>query len=773
MAKRKRIRRRKRKFFSTLMQKKLVLLYVVIVLAFIFLLGNVVVMNASKGNEYTKDILRQQDYGGNNIPSKRGDIMDVNGTKLATSERVFTVMMDNMAILEDPDYVEPTKDVLINIFGADPETVEQQLTEFPESRYFVIARDVPYENEVKYEEVMDMQKEAEKKLQQAINNSDTKVRMEDVLTEQEIAAYNVHGLWLEEGYKRNYPYNTFACDLIGFVMGSSSSGFVGFNGIEASYNSELNGTDGKKYGYLNSNSQFETTITEPIPGNSVRTTIDMEAQSIVEYHVKAMNDSLKNLYREGEGSKATGVVVMNPQNGEIIAMASYPTYNLNDPYDLSMYFDEDYYKQRTLDDIRANLASTADDMEIEELTAFFGTDIAAEYSLDDLRYLRRQAFLNLTDEELSAYYTDEEYKEKLRKMESQVLNEEWANFCTDVPFEPGSTAKPFTVAAGLESGALNGKEVYDCGGFLHRGDHDIYCANKYGHGPQNLKQSIANSCNVALMYIGQALGVEQFCRFQSIFGFGQPSGIDLAEAETSYLIYKAEDMGDADLATNAFGQNFYVTMTQLCASFCSLVNGGYYYEPHVVKQIEDVNGNVVKTIAPKVTRRTISEETSELVKEYMLSVVTEGTATKAQIPGYDIGGKTGTAEKIPRDTGKYVISFIGYAPQDNPEVVIYCVMDEPNVEKQDNGSYTTILAEQIMEDLFPYLGITRNDNQIVMPTGHIYSNLLKPDGSLEQTGEENVSADENTGDEQTDNSDAENTEHSETENSETEDNESQ
>lgn len=240
-------------------------------------------------------------------------------------------------------------------------------------------------------------------------------------------------------------------------------------------------------------------------------------------------------------------------------------------------------------------------------------------------------------------------------------------FCVSDTYEPGSTIKPFTVAAGLETGALTGDEYFNCGGMLHVGDHDIHCINRSGHGTQSLKEAVENSCNVALMQIGSMIGVDDFCKYQHIFGFGELTGIDLpGDASTAGLLYTPENMDDASLATNAFGQNFNVTMTQLIAGFCSLINGGEYYEPHIVKQIQDENGNIISNEEPVLVKRTISQETSTMVKDYMRGVVLNGSGNKADMEAYEVGGKTGTAEKLPRDNGKYLVSFIGYAPQENP-----------------------------------------------------------------------------------------------------------
>lgn len=593
------------------MQKKLVLLFVAIILAFVFLIGRITYINAANGEDYTRIVLDQQQYDSRTIPFKRGDIVDRNGTKMATSERVYNVILDVKVMTSDEDSIEPTIQVLKDCFEIDEDEVRDLIEESPSSRYNILKKGVDYETYKKFE---------------AIDEDDENYP-------------DVAGIWLEEDYVRTYPYNTLASDVIGFTV----DGNVGSNGIEASYNNILNGTDGREYGYLDETSTVERTVKEAVNGDTVMSTIDLQVQSIVEKHILEFNEQHKNEASAGEGSKNTAVIVMNPQNGEILAEASYPNYDLNQPRDLTKY-----YTQETID--------------------------------------------AMSDEE-----------------QLETLNSLWNNFCVSDTYEPGSTFKPFTIAAGLETGILTGDETYYCGGVLHVGDHDIHCSNRDGHGTQTLKQALENSCNVALMEIGEALGAEEFCRYQELFGFGEYTGIDLpGEGETSGLLYTPENMDAASLATNAFGQNFNVTMTQLAASFCSLINGGNYYEPHVVKQIQDENGNVTENIDPVLVKKTISEETSEVIKDYMLGVVQEGTGSSAAVEGYDIGGKTGTAEKLPRGNGKYLVSFIGYAPQENPEVVVYVVVDEPNVAAQASSSYATELASGIMSEIFPYLGITKS-----------------------------------------------------------------
>ncbi len=637
----------KRKF-PKMMQKKLAILFVCVVLAFTILVGRITYINASSGDKYTKKVLDQQQYDSRVIPYKRGDITDANGTKLATSERVYNVILDLKVMLSKKENVEPTIKVLVDCFGIEESVVRQLIEEKPESRYNILLKGISYDKAKEFE---------------TINENDKEYP-------------NIEGIWLEDDYVRTYPYNTLASDLIGFT----SAGNVGSVGLERYYNEVLNGVDGREYGYLEKDSSLERTVKEAQNGNTVVTTIDANLQRIVESQILQFNEEHQNEATQGMGSKNTAVMIMNPNTGAILAEASYPNYDLNNPRDLSGYFSTE---------------------EIEAMN-------------------------------------DEQSLEELNKI--------WKNFCVSDTFEPGSTMKPFTVALGLETGKLSGNESYYCGGSLHVGDHDIHCHNRSGHGMQTVEEAIANSCNVALMQMAETIGNEDFCKYQRIFGFGQYTGIDLpGEALTAGLLYTAESMGAADLATNSFGQNFNVTMTQLTAGFCSLINGGNYYEPHVVSQIKDESGSVIENIEPVLRKKTISEKTSTVVKKYMKAVLDYGTGSTAQVEGYDIGGKTGTAEKLPRGQGNYVLSFIGYAPQENPEVVIYVVIDEPNVDNQSASSYVTQLSANIMAEVFPYLNITMIDG---------YTPSIQPVTAQESSTNENEEAYEQSYDDE-DNSYAE------------------
>lgn len=603
-----------RQKFTKGMQKKLVILFMLILLAFVILIGRITYINASEGENYTKIVLDQQQYTSRTIPFKRGDIVDSNGTKLATSERVYNVILDAKVLLSNEKkaetYKQATTEALQTYFGIEAETVLNILEEDPTSRYTILKKGIDYDTAKAYEKAVE-------------GNTD------------------IQGIWLEEDYVRKYPYDTLACDVIGF----SVDGNVGASGLEAYYNSTLNGTDGRKYGYQNTEASTTQTVKEPVNGSTIVTTLDANLQSIVEKHLSAFYEEHRNEATQGGGFKNGAVIMMNPNTGEILAMSSLPIFDLNNPRDLSNYYSE------------------------EQIAA-----MSSEEKLD-------------------------------------ILNGLWRNFCVSDTYEPGSTIKPFTVATGLEIGKLTGDETYYCGGYLHVGDHDIKCISydEGGHGYQNLTQVMENSCNVALMEIGLDIGTEEFSKYQHIFGFGEYSGIDLpGDAATSALLYQPDNMGSTDLATNSFGQNFNVTMVQLISGFCSLINGGNYYEPHVVKAIRDENGNVTETIEPVLEKRTISKKTSEMLKSYMHSVVENGSGKYAKVEGYDVGGKTGTAEKLPRGENKNVDSFIGYAPQDNPEIVVYVVIDEPNVPNQARCSnQISQLAADIMKEAFPYLNITK------------------------------------------------------------------
>ena len=611
-----------RQKFPKRMQKKLVLLFVSIVLAFVGLIARVTYINATNGEKYTKIVLDQQQYNSRLIPFKRGDILDRNGTVIATSERVYNVILDAYVMLAKDDKVDretivQVKEAVEECFEIEASEIDKIVEENPSGRYNVLKKKVTYAQAQKFEA---LKKE---------------VYTDENGNEHKKYPY-VSCLWLEEDFIRSYPYNYLASDLIGFTV----AGNVGNGGLEAAYNSILNGTNGREYGYQDTDASLERTVKNAVNGKTVVSTIDITLQSIVEKHIMAFNEQYRNNVTTGPGSKNTAVIIMNPNTGEILAEASYPNYDLNNPRDLTPYYSEE------------DIAEMSDETRLKNLNAV------------------------------------------------------WRNFCVSDTFEPGSTIKPFTIATGLEDGLLSGNESYNCTGSLPVANRHISCHKRAGHGIQNLGQGIANSCNVVLMHVANKLGANELYRYQDIFGFGQKTGVDLP-GESAGVMFDPEKMGPLELATSSFGQGFNVTMTQMVASFASLINGGNYYKPHVVKQIRDESGNVLENISPVLVKKTISPETSKTLKDYMLLTMTEGTGKAAQVEGYTIGAKTGTAEKLPRGNGKHVLSYMGYAPADNPEVLVYVVIDEPNVEDQTVSSYVKDLSKAIMSEAFPYLNITK------------------------------------------------------------------
>ena len=613
-----------RQKFPKRMQRKLVMLFVAIVLAFVGLIVRTTYINAKNGEKYTKIVLDQQQYNSRIIPFKRGDILDRNGTVIATSKRVYNVILDAYVMLAkdekaDMETIVQVKEAVSTCFGIESSIIDDVVEENASSRYVILAKKVSYE-----------QAQAFKAMKEEVYT--------DEKGEQHKKYPNISCIWLEDDYIRSYPYNTLASDVIGFTV----AGNVGNAGIEASYNSILNGTDGREYGYQDTDASLERTVKNPANGESVVSTIDITLQSIVEKHIIAFNEEHKNEARSGEGSKNTAVIIMNPNTGEILAEASYPNFDLNNPRDLSRYYSEE---------------------SIEKMSS---------------------------DEKL------------------ETLNKLWRNFCVSDSYEPGSPIKPFTMAAALENGTLQGGEVYNCTGSKVVAGTTIRCANRSGHGMQTLAEGIANSCNVVLMNVVSALGPNEFSRYQKIFGFGQKTGIDLpGEADTSGLLYSADKLRPVELATHSFGQSFNATATQMVAGFASIINGGNYYKPHVVKQIRDEYGNVIENINPILLKKTISEETSAQLRSYMAKTMTEGTGINAKVEGYSMGGKTGTAEKLPRGNGNYLLSIMAFAPAEKPEVLVYVVIDEPNVDHQATSMLVTGLARNIMEEAFPYLNITK------------------------------------------------------------------
>lgn len=613
------------------MRMKLVWLFGMVVLAFVGLGIRITVINASQGNQYSKQVLSQsqQKYDSRVIPFKRGDITDRNGVVLATSEKVYKVILDCKVVNTKEEYVEPTIKALVAVMGLDEETVRKKLEDetTKDSQYQILQSNVSINQKKAFEDYTDVSGEEAK----------------EKLTKEEIAERsNIKGVWFEEDYRRVYPLNSTASHLVGFTYTGNSADW----GIEGYYSSTLNGVNGRQFGYYNSDADVEQNIIDPINGNSVESTIDLNIQQVVEKYISNFMDGMANGPRGAEGAANVGVIVANPKNGEILAMATDNPYDLNDPRDLTSYYSQDEINGMDNDTMLENL-----------------------YGI-------------------------------------------WKNYCISDAFEPGSTVKPLTIGAALDADVVQPSDTFVCDGYQMFGGTRIRCAIYPGaHGTETLSDLIKHSCNDGLMQIGALLGPEEFLKYQKIFNFGATTGIDLP-GEATGILHTEESLssGSTELASASFGQGYTCTMIQEIAAICSVINGGYYYQPHVVSKILNEDGDVIKDVQPVVTKQTVSSDVSALIRQYMGTVMeSDGTGAAAKVDGYSMGGKTGTAQKYPREEKKYLVSFIGFAPLDDPQVVVYVVVDEPNTEYQADSLYAQYIYKGVMTEILPYLNIFQDE----------------------------------------------------------------
>ena len=613
------------------MKLKLAGVFGIALLALVSLLVGITIINAKFGNKYTQQVLSQsqQQYTNKTLPFKRGSITDRNGTMLANSVKVYNLILDCKEVNGHETYKEPVKEALETVFGIEDSEIENLLEneETKDSQYQILKKEVTMEEKKSFEEANKVPTDEEAK--KALGEEELKRRQ------------NVKGIYFEDTYKRVYPLDSLACDVIGFTDAGNTATW----GLEGYYNSTLNGSNGRKFGYLDENASLEQTIVEAVNGKNLTTTLDATIQTIVEKYITAFDRALSagpNNKKDAKkkGAENIAVIVENPNNGEILAMASSGTYDLNNPRDLSGSYTE---------------------KEIEAMD-------------------------------------DEQTKDALFNM--------WKNYCVSQNFEPGSTVKPIVVAGALESGAITENSRFLCDGGEEIGEDYVRCAvYPDNHGAESLGEVIQNSCNDGMMAIGRKMGAAKFLEYQQRFNFGTRTGIDLPNEETG-LLFTEDNMYEMELSTSAFGQGFNCTMIQEISAMAAAINGGIYYQPHLVKEITDEDGKVVKSIQPNILKQPISEEVSADIREYMGMSVTDGTSKKSKVKGYSMGGKTGTAEKLnEKEKGNYLVSFIGFAPLDNPELLIYVVVDTPNVEEQASSSYPQFLAQAILSEVLPYMNI--------------------------------------------------------------------
>lgn len=609
---------KKNRRFLAKMKKRLLIAMGAFLAVFAVLIINLINITVSKGAKYEQNVLAQQGYSSTVIPYRRGDIIDANGTVLATTKKVYNLILEPKNILNpiNKDATDVTKNAIKQYFGITDAELAKLLSN--ENSYYEIAK-----KKLEYEEV--------KPFQDYCKSDEGKL---------------VTGVYLEEEYVRIYPNHELACHLLGFTV----SGNVGLYGIEQNYNSYLNGYNGRQYSYINEDYSMTQTVEPAVNGYNLVTSIDAKLQSIVQEDVdEFMNGE--------ESAKNVSVLVMDPKTCNILAMYNSHTFDPNDAYDT-----------------------------------------------DATRY----QFPDMTDAEFEEYMKNATDDEKI-----EALNKLWRNFAISDVYEPGSTYKAFTVAGALEENIIDKNDMFLCDGGEQKDIYYIKCWYHAGHGEQTIAQSLENSCNDALMQIAAKEGAAIFDKYQERFGFGQMTNVDIPgepdEDSFSLVVYHKDTLNEVELATSSFGQGVCVSMVQLGTAFCSLINGGYYYEPSVVQRIEDENGNIIDSKENVLVRRTISEETSATMRNILFQVIEEGTGELAGVEGYEVGGKSGTAEKLPRGNGKYILSFIGFAPIDDPKVMIYVVVDEPG--KQSYSLAAKNLFREISKDVFPYMNIYKtNDN---------------------------------------------------------------
>lgn len=542
----------------------------------------------TKDEEYQNKAYEQQTRD-RLITPKRGSILDRNGVGMAVTESVSSVSVIHAQI-------------------KDKEATATALSEILELDYDDVLEDIE-------------ERVALKRIKTKVDNE----------TAAEIRALELPGVMIDEDIERTYPYCTLAANVIGFV-GKDNQGIIG---LESKYEEYLKGKAGKILTQTDSKglrvSDAEERV-EPISGDNLVTSIDVVIQQYAEQEIKAAV--------EAKGAKSGLIIVMNPQNGEIYAMANYPTFDLNEPF-------------------------TINDPELAK------------------------AWDTFTSEEKNDY-----------------LNRMWRNKAINDTYEPGSTFKIVTASAGLEEGVITPDSPFTCTGSMTVGGRQIKCWRyPRTHGEQTFAQGVRNSCNPVFMQVAERIGADKFHEYMIKFGFNEKTGIDL-NGEAVGILHKKDDIGPVELATMSFGQTFQITPIQLLRAAAAVANGGRLITPHFAVKTIDDDGFTQKVFEWPDGGMAISEETSEKMRAILESVVAEGTGNKAQVDGYRIGGKTATSQKLPRGSGKYIASFMSFAPADKPTVMALVLIDEPQGVYY-GGTVAGPVMKDLLSNILPYLNIPK------------------------------------------------------------------
>ncbi len=600
------------------------------------------------------------------VPASRGTIYDRNGYMLAVSSTAEEV---NISPKEIAAFVEKQKQSIEEAAAKAAQKGEKY--DAPELRdQTYIARGLSRILEVdqaKIEESMTktnlMYVNIKKKTEQALADEVRRFINGEIDEEgnevPEKQRKKLQGVWMNPDSKRIYPYSSLGANVIGFVDSDNHGGV----GLEAKYESELEGTAGLTVTAKNAAGtdllyQYEQYY-DAENGNDLVLTLDVSVQAALEKGIEAM--AKKFDAKNG----ATGIV-MEVNTGAIVGMASYPNYDLNS------------YGTLYDDALKAKLEATLADLAAQRID----------------------------------FPSEEEYEAAVSAAENTALQTQWRNKCIDSTYEPGSTYKPITLAAALEEGTVNMNSTFNCTGSVKVGVWTINCSKRGGHGQQTLEQAVGNSCNPAFIRIGQSVGAETYYKYMQAFGLTEKTGVDMV-GETKGIISENSLKTDvAALASYSFGQTFTVTPLELIRAQAACINGGYLYTPYIVEQVLDDEGNVISQHDSTPIRQAISEETSAKVRQCLEYVVAQGTGKNGQVAGYRIGGKTGTADKTEtKAAGKkpdLVVSFMSFAPADDPQYIMLLTLDTPSRTTgtyPSGGNMVAPTASQIMAEILPYLGI--------------------------------------------------------------------
>jgi len=561
--------------------RKMLLVYVMgIILVCIVATGKLAYIMIFKSEYYTEKALDVQERQ-RKIKAPRGKILDRNGKVIASNKTVCTISVIYNQVKE-------------------PEKVIKMLA-----------------SELQMEE-----KDVRKKVEKISSREKIKSNV-DKKTGDKIREYNLSGVKVDEDYKRYYPYESLASKVLGFT-GADNQGIIG---LEVKYEKYLKGMDGLILTPTDTRGiEMENALEqreEPVPGNNLTTTIDVNIQ---QYAEQIAYNTL-----EAKGANYVSIIVMNPNNGEVLAMVNAPEFNLNEPYKLNY--------------------------------------------------------------EISG--------EDKKKKKQDLLNKMWRNQCINDTYEPGSTFKVVTATAALENNVVTLDSRFSCPGFRIVDDRKIRCHKTTGHGAETFLQGTMNSCNPVFIDVGLKVGVKKFYKELDKLGLLQKTGIDIP-GEAGTIIHQIKNVGNVELATMSFGQSFQITPVQYLVAASAVVNGGKLVTPHFALKAENVEGDLVEKFSYKEKKGVVSKETSDTMKYVLEKVISEGTGSKGQVEGYKVGGKTATSQKLPRGSGRYIASFMGFAPADNPRVIAMAIIDEPEGIYY-GGQVAAPVISELYRNILPYL----------------------------------------------------------------------